>query len=216
MNWYLNVWKNYAVFSGRARRTEYWMFGFINLFITILAMIHDSILGIGFKGTGLGPIYLLYVLAVFIPALAVLVRRLHDIGKSGAMIFVSLIPIGGPIWLFVLLVRNGQQGENEYGPDPKDIIQTTSAGDSIIFFSATWMLISSLYWQFSEKLFSFFNSGLGYHAYESTGRIVSLFYIIIPLSLAFAVKNKVMRIFLCVIGGIYFVFRCYYIIKYMH
>jgi uncharacterized membrane protein YhaH (DUF805 family) len=67
-----------------------------------------------------GPIYILYGLALFIPGLAVAVRRLHDIGKSGWMILVALIPLIGGIWLLILLVKEGDSGSNEYGPDPKN------------------------------------------------------------------------------------------------
>ncbi len=120
MEWYLKVIKNYATFSGRARRKEYWMFTLFNIIFAIVAMILDNILGTASPQTGYGIIYLLYSLFVLIPGIAVLIRRLHDTGKSGWMILVSLIPIAGPIWLLVLLVTEGTKGANEYGPDPKD------------------------------------------------------------------------------------------------
>jgi uncharacterized membrane protein YhaH (DUF805 family) len=83
-------------------------------------MILDNVLGIALEGIGYGPIYLLYVLAMFIPGVAVVVRRLHDVGKSGWMYFIVLIPIIGAIWLIVLLFTESQQGENKWGPNPKD------------------------------------------------------------------------------------------------
>ena len=61
----------------------------------------------------------IYALAVFVPSLAVAVRRLHDINKSGWFYFVSLIPLIGGIWLFILLCTEGTQGPNQYGDDPK-------------------------------------------------------------------------------------------------
>ncbi len=121
MNWYLAVLKNYATFSGRARRKEYWMFFLFNLIFAIVAAILDNILGIAIKSIGYGPIYIIYALAVFIPGLAVAVRRLHDMGKSGWMFLVIFIPIAGFIWLLVLLVTDSQPGENQYGPNPKEI-----------------------------------------------------------------------------------------------
>ncbi len=102
MNWYLAVLKNYAGFSGRARRKEYWIFGLFNMIFAIVAMILDNILGIALKGVWYGPIYGLYGLAILIPSLAVAVRRLHDVGKSGWFLFISLIPI--PPRSFVAMV----------------------------------------------------------------------------------------------------------------
>jgi len=98
MNWYLKVLKNYAVFRGRARRKEYWMFVLFNIIFSIVAMILDNVFGTAIEDIGYGLIYILYVLAILIPGLAVAVRRLHDVGKSGWMIFISLIPLIGTIW----------------------------------------------------------------------------------------------------------------------
>jgi len=121
MNWYLKVLKQYADFKGRARRKEYWMFILFNMIFGIVAMILDNILGIAIEGVGYGPLYGLYALAVFIPGLAVAVRRLHDVGKSGWMILVVLIPLIGAIWLLVLMVTDSNSGENQYGQNPKEV-----------------------------------------------------------------------------------------------
>lgn len=129
MKWYLQVLKKYAVFSGRARRTEYWMYTLFCIIFAIAAMIIDNILGttikfnIGNVSTGLpyGYIYILYGLAVFIPGLAVSIRRLHDVGKSGWMYLIIFIPIVGAIWLLVLFCTDGVAGENKYGPNPKEV-----------------------------------------------------------------------------------------------
>lgn len=125
MNWYLTVLKKYAVFSGRARRKEYWMFILFNMIFCLIAMALDKILGIGFDClyNTYGPIYIIYILAVFIPGLAVVVRRLHDIGKSGWMYLICFIPIVGAIWILVLLVKDSDQGENKYGANPKEIVE---------------------------------------------------------------------------------------------
>ncbi|HEX6224364.1 MAG TPA: DUF805 domain-containing protein [Chryseolinea sp.] len=119
MNWYLLVLKKYADFNGRARRKEYWMFFLFQVIFSCAAVIIDSLLG--FNSAGGGALYLLYVLATLVPALAVGVRRLHDIGKSGWMILISLIPIIGSIWLIVLFATEGEPGTNQYGPDPKQM-----------------------------------------------------------------------------------------------
>ncbi len=120
MNWYLKVLKQYADFSGRARRKEYWMFVLFNLIFALIAMFLDYLIGSSFGGFGYGIFYMLYTLAVLIPGLAVAVRRLHDIGKSGWWLLIALIPLVGPIWLLVLLVTDSQPGDNEYGPNPKE------------------------------------------------------------------------------------------------
>jgi len=122
MNWYLQVLKKYAEFSGRARRKEYWMFTLFNIIFLIIAIILDNILGTAIEDSGYGLFYFLYVLAVLIPGLAVSVRRLHDVGKSGWMILISLIPIIGAIWLLVLMVTDSNPGENQYGPNPKEVL----------------------------------------------------------------------------------------------
>jgi uncharacterized membrane protein YhaH (DUF805 family) len=121
MNWYLVALENYFGFKGRARRKEYWLFVLFNIIFGLVAIYLDNFFGIVMKGVVYGPIYLVYSLVVFIPGLAVTFRRLHDVGESGAMILITLIPIIGAIWLLALLVRDSNPGENEYGPDPKNL-----------------------------------------------------------------------------------------------
>ena len=133
MKYYIHVLKNYATFTGRARRSEYWYFVLFNFLFTIAASILDNILGTTIKrewdyhGMPLtfsnGYIQILYSLFVLVPNLAVSVRRLHDVGKSGWFIFLALIPIIGWIWIIVLLCTDSMPGENEYGPNPKGEVQ---------------------------------------------------------------------------------------------
>ena len=128
MQWYLKVVRdNYTNFSGRARRKEYWMFVLFNTIATILAMVADVLLGLDFKvgsgyyavSLGYGWIYLIYMLAVFLPSLAVVVRRLHDVGKSGWFMLITIIPLVGAIWFLVLMCTDGDKEDNAYGPSPK-------------------------------------------------------------------------------------------------
>ena len=129
MNYYLAVLKNYATFTGRARRSEYWYFVLFNIIFIIVAMFLDNIFGTTFKldtingavSTPYGYFYIAYVLAVLIPGLAVSVRRLHDVGKSGWFYFIILIPIVGAIWLLVLACTDSIFGANKYGLNPKGI-----------------------------------------------------------------------------------------------
>lgn len=120
MNWYLEVLKKYVVFSGRARRKEYWMFTLFNLIFICVALLLDKILGTGFGDLGYGIFYTLYMLAVLLPSIAVSIRRLHDLGKSGWFILISLIPFAGGIWLLVLMCSDGTPGDNKYGANPKE------------------------------------------------------------------------------------------------
>lgn len=121
MKWYIKVLKNYFNFSGRARRKEYWMFFLFNMLFIILAMILDNLLGLTIEPAMYGWIYVIYALAVLFPSWAVVVRRLHDIGKSGWWILIGLIPIVGGIILLVWFCTEGDAGENEYGLDPKQV-----------------------------------------------------------------------------------------------
>jgi uncharacterized membrane protein YhaH (DUF805 family) len=122
MNWYLKVLKQYADFGGRARRTEYWMFVLFNVIFSIVALTLDNVLGISFTAGSGGPIYIIYGLALFIPGLAVSVRRLHDTGRSGWMMLIVFIPLIGFIWLIVLMASDGIFGNNQYGQNPKEIV----------------------------------------------------------------------------------------------
>ena len=121
MNWYLTVVKNYAGFSGRARRKEYWMFLLFNMIFAFVAAIIDNVVGTASPELGYGVFYGLYTLAMIIPGIAVIVRRLHDVGKSGWMYFIVFIPIVGVIWLMVLLLTDSDAGENQYGQNPKEL-----------------------------------------------------------------------------------------------
>ena len=121
MNWYIKVLKKYAVFSGRARRQEYWMFALFNFIFSMAASLLDLVI-FGASFAGFSPLYVVYLVAVFVPGLAVAVRRLHDVGKSGWYLLIILIPIVGPIWFLVLTVTDSQPGDNKYGPNPKEEI----------------------------------------------------------------------------------------------
>ena len=123
MNWYLEVLRKYATFSGRARRKEYWMFTLIHVLIALVLMASSGLIGpVG------GLLYLLYVLGTIVPSIALTVRRLQDQDKEWPWIFVSLIPFIGSIWLLVLMVTEGTKGENRFGADPKE----NSVGNDVL------------------------------------------------------------------------------------
>ena len=114
IEWYKKVvLENYANFNGRARRSEYWYFTLANVIAAVVLAVVDSVIGIQILGS-------IYSLAVLVPGLAVAVRRLHDVNKSGWFYLLILLPVIGWIWLIVLFCTEGDKGTNEYGPDPKN------------------------------------------------------------------------------------------------
>lgn len=116
----VNYWKkvvleNYANFSGRARRAEYWWFVLANIVVYIVLSV---IIG-GVSDALGGLLSLLYYLAVLIPSIAVGIRRLHDLGKSGWYLLIALIPVVGAIVLLVWAATDSQRGSNQYGVSEK-------------------------------------------------------------------------------------------------
>ena len=110
----------YVDFTGRARRSEYWWFVLFGFLVGIVTSILDGILGTGYDDTTGGVVNSLGNLALLLPSLAVGVRRLHDIGKSGWWLLLWLIPIIGWIILIVWFCKDSDQGSNEHGPSPKE------------------------------------------------------------------------------------------------
>jgi uncharacterized membrane protein YhaH (DUF805 family) len=117
MKYVENIFKNYATFSGRARRAEFWYFYLFNV-ILIFATILVSIIS---QSAALMILLAIYFVVSIIPSIAVTVRRLHDTNKSGWWYFINFVPFIGPIWLFILMVQEGNVGDNQYGTDPKII-----------------------------------------------------------------------------------------------
>ncbi len=113
MKWYLKVLKQYAVFSGRARRKEYWMFVLFNFIIAMILGFVEGAANINSSSEN-SILANIYQLAILIPSIAVGVRRMHDVGKSGWFLLI-------PIYNFILSVSDGNKGSNEYGADPKEI-----------------------------------------------------------------------------------------------
>lgn len=221
MNWYLKVLKQYADFKSRASRTEYWMFVLFNLIFASVAMIIDNVLGIAFAGTGIGIFYSLFAVALLIPCLAVTVRRLHDIGKSGRFILLALIPVVGTIWLFVLLAKKSTPGENKYGENPNfsytynestdemqliDHSVDSSTEDSVILIIVIWMAFSRFFWAL-VPLFTESQYSPGW--YELVNMLMGIIWAFVPFGLAFAVKSKTKQIVLFILGGIYLLYSLF-------
>lgn len=150
MYWYKKVvFENYANFNGRARRSEYWYFILFNALFSLALTLIDNLLGLNLGTADSGVLNTIYSLAVFIPSLAVSVRRLHDIGKSGWLLLITygtiillavflilgsfmysfdssalimifaLLIIAVAIWLLIMFCTEGDDFTNKYGPNPK-------------------------------------------------------------------------------------------------
>lgn len=152
MKWFFKVLRQYADFSGRARRKEFWMlvlfyviFFILFTFIDIAAgLVPDSMLRAGIP---YGVFTTIWFWAILIPYWAAAIRRLHDTGRSGWFMLITLIPLIGGIWLLVLLAEDGKQEENRYGADPKtsenkwDVNKNNS---NVFIFASVALLIAQI------------------------------------------------------------------------
>jgi len=136
METYLQPWKKYAQFSGRASRKEYWTFTLVNLAVMIFFLVANAFVSflmikVNVRDPGPTPemdpvqsllmiVFAVFMLATFLPGLAVGVRRLHDTGRSGWWMLISLVYLIGGIVLLVFQLQQGDTFENQYGPDPYD------------------------------------------------------------------------------------------------
>ena len=122
--YYLEILTNkYADFKGRARRKEYWMWTLYYTVILLFAMVLDNALGLNFEllgqNLGYGWLYVTIGITHLIPGLGIVVRRLHDVGKSGWFYLIILIPLIGFIWILVLFCTEGVKEDNKWGSNPK-------------------------------------------------------------------------------------------------
>ena len=122
--YYLDILTNkYADFKGRARRKEYWMWTLYYTVILLFAMVLDNALGLNFEllgqNLGYGWLYVTIGITHLVPGLGIVVRRLHDVGKSGWFYLIILIPLIGFIWILVLFCTEGDKEDNKWGSNPK-------------------------------------------------------------------------------------------------
>ena len=118
MEWFIKVIKNFS-FKGRARRKEYWMFMLVFTVVLFGLTFIDDAVGTQSKITPIGLFIGVFTLAFLIQYLAVGIRRLHDTGRSAWWFLINFVPFVGPVIWLLLMLLEGQQGENNYGPDPK-------------------------------------------------------------------------------------------------
>lgn len=122
MNYFLETLNKYFVFEGRARRKEYWFFVLFYYILYFLFVFGDALLGLHIGETEFGFLTASYILLMFIPGISVAVRRLHDTGKSGFMIFINFVPLIGIFWFLFLMIKEGDYGRNQFGDNPKQSI----------------------------------------------------------------------------------------------
>jgi uncharacterized membrane protein YhaH (DUF805 family) len=149
--YYLAVLKKYAVFSGRASRSEFWYFSLAGIIVCIIA---SGIISTFFDIYATVLFNNLYALLLIIPSLAVAVRRLHDIGKSGWVILIDLIPVVGFIWLIMLLAADSNQGDNKYGSRPKGLTAFSNSADKTIEIICLVISALAVFRLFLKSLFS--------------------------------------------------------------
>ncbi len=114
IDWFKKCMRNYVNFSGRARRKEYWYFVLMQMILIIIAMVIDSII----FDSGIGFFYLIAAFGLFLPGVAVTVRRLHDTNHSGWWFLISLVPLIG-LALIVFLVRETNFETNQWDSPAK-------------------------------------------------------------------------------------------------
>ena len=127
MNWYMEALRKYATFTGRARRKEFWFFQLFVLLIAMALSLVDRMLGLFDDELGVGPLSGLFSLAMFLPGLAVSVRRLHDTDRTGWWALLYFVPLLGFLVLLVFFVLDGTRGPNRFGEDPKGGTRPESA-----------------------------------------------------------------------------------------
>lgn len=207
MHWFIYSLKKYADFSGRARRTEYWMYSLFNLIFLSIAIMLDHLMGWAAPNIGFGPLYGIYTLSITVPSIAVSVRRLHDSGKSGWMVLVGAIPLIGPFWFLYLMLRDSDIGENDFGPDPKSIttgdLVSQKYTDVALIFTILWMILINLFYRFLPELSpEYYNQAW----YFKLNIIINFIWSLLPILIAIAIRNKTMQIILFGIGAIYLVY----------
>ena len=115
LDWFKKALRNYTNFSGRARRKEYWYFVLVQMGLIIVAMILDAII----FNSETGLFYIVVVHGLFLPGLAVTIRRLHDTSRSGWWFLLSILPLIGSIVLLVFLASDTKLETNQWGPPAK-------------------------------------------------------------------------------------------------
>ena len=186
------------------------MFSLFNMIFVIAAIVLDHLMGLTEGERPFGIVSILYSLAVLIPELAVTVRRLHDIGKSGWMILITLIPVAGAIWLLVLTLTDSDPKENKYGAIPADATDDDSINeprvDIIILLIIIWDFFVRSFWFVMPKLIPEFYT---MESSRSLNMIISLISMVIPVFLISIVRNKSKQVVLYILVTLYLMYGAY-------
>ncbi len=215
MNWYLNALRNFSNFYGRSSRTEYWMFVLFNTMFAILFYSIDIIFNLNFEKYGFGPLYLLYVIFAFIPGLALSVRRLHDVGRNGTFILISLLPVIGAIWLLILFLTKGDDEENEYGEKPNnddigEFINNDKTNLYLIVSCLIWVFVNKIFWSVTTRFLENFYQN---QTFKQLMELFSLTWIFFPVMLSLTIKRPKLKIIFLILSMIYLVYGFYEIVK---
>ena len=150
MKWFFKVLRQYADFKGRASREEFWMFALFYLIVAfVITLFSLGLMQLSGK-TGALLLPFLFIFALSIPSWAVVIRRLHDIGKSAWYLLINLIPIVGGILLLLKLIAKGNSDTNQYGKTPETILtkgynRLRSASVALIIASVCWLLSRAIF-----------------------------------------------------------------------
>ncbi len=118
MTWWIQCWRKYAVFQGRAPRREYWWYVLFTVLAQLVCAMLDTYLGTRHPTARFGLVGAIYALLALLPTVAVTVRRLHDTGRSAWYLLIGLIPLLGAVVLLVFMAQRSESGTNAYGEQP--------------------------------------------------------------------------------------------------
>jgi len=216
MNSYLLAIRKFTDFDTRTNRTDYWMFVLFNTFFAFFTLILDSILNLQFANF-IGPIRIVYSIFIFLPALAVTIRRLHDTNRSGWNILFGIIPGIGTIYLFYLLALEGDEGDNYYLPDDsqKELIplhDNDQYKDTILTLIVIYLFIAGLFWFIISKFhINYYESSW----YKAIGSIELLIWGFIPLCLALLIKSETKRIIAIIVAVLFCLLSLFRLIEHL-
>lgn len=214
MKWYLHGLRNFNNFDGRSSRTEYWMFGLFNIMFAILFFCIDIYFKINFERQLFGPCYIIYALFSFLPSLALAIRRLHDVGKSGSYLFLALIPLVG-LYILALFCTKSEDEENDYGEKPvnsdiADFIQDDKTSTTILICYLLWIFLSKVIWSFIVNSSERFYENPFYKYFNIFSNFIWMF---LPIIVSLSVRNYRWKIILLICSVLYMIYAFYEFIK---
>ncbi|WP_395065868.1 DUF805 domain-containing protein [Flavobacterium sp.] len=214
MKWYLHAIRNFANFDDRASRTEYWMFNLFNLVFAIICYSVDLIFNLHIGNTSFGPFYSLYFVFSILPGLAIAIRRMHDLDKSGWYLLLAIVPIIN-IYSIVLFCTKSNEEGNAYGEKPVNTDISTFLNDDktntrIIIIALIWLFISRIFWIIVTTFIENFYQTQYFKHYNEIMNCIGMFF---PLLLSFSIKNHKWKIILLLCSAIYVMYSFYELVR---